>query len=106
MIKQIEQLHDLLLDNRNATLEELIPILENKISEFRPFNHDASLPFDACGLKRGKKAPNLNLEKVSSMVEVLEQNFSKRDIAFMFVALNRQINLVKGIANHIKRIED
>ena len=97
MIKEIEQLHDLLLDNRNATLEELIQIIENKISEFRPFNHDASLPFDACGLKRGKKAPNLNLEKVSRMVEVLEQNFSKRDIAFMFVVLNRQINLVKKI---------
>ena len=106
MIKQIEQLHDLLLDNRNATLDELIPILENEISGFKPFNHDATTPFEACNIKKGKIAPNLNLEKVSSMVEVIEETFSKRDIAFMLVALNRQINLVKGIANHIKKMED
>ena len=106
MIKEIEQLHDLLLDNRNATLEELIQILENKISEFRPFNHDATIPFEACNIKKGKIAPNLNYDRTSDIVEVLEQNFSKRDLAFMLAALNRQINLVKKINDHVKKLRD
>ena len=106
MIKEIEQLHDLLLDNRNATLDELIPILENEISGFKPFNHDATTPFEACNIKKGKIAPNLNYDRTSDTVEVLEQNFSKRDLAFMLAALNRQINLVKKINDHVKKLRD
>ena len=90
-MNEIQSLHDVLLDNANAKLEDAIMAIEHKISEFRSFRHEKENVFDALQInERSLKAPDLNLEKLSQQVEVLEQNFSKREIAFMFVSLFRQ----------------
>ena len=90
-MNEIQSLHDVLLDNANAKLEDAIMAVEHKISEFRAFRHEKENVFDAIQIdERSLKVPNLNLDKLSQQVEVLEQNFSKREIAFMFVSLFRQ----------------
>ena len=90
-MNEIQSLHDVLLDNANAKLEDAIMAIEHKISEFRSFKHEKENVFDAIQIEeKNRKVPNLNLEKLSQQVEVLEQNFSKREIAFMFVSLFRQ----------------
>ena len=90
-MNEINSLHDVLLDNANAKLEDAIMAVEHKISEFRAFRHEKENVFDAIQIdERSLKVPNLNLDKLSQQVEVLEQNFSKREIAFMFVSLFRQ----------------
>ena len=90
-MNEIQSLHDVLLDNANAKLEDAIMAIEHKISEFRAFRHEKENVFDAIQIdERSLKVPNLNLDKLSQQVEVLEQNFSKREIAFMFVSLFRQ----------------
>ena len=90
-MNEINSLHDVLLDNANAKLEDAIMAVEHKISEFKAFRHEKENVFDAIQIdERSLKVPNLNLDKLSQQVEVLEQNFSKREIAFMFVSLFRQ----------------
>ena len=49
--------------------------------------------------EKNLKIPNLNLEKLSQQVEVLEQNFSKREIAFMFASLFRQTALKSRVSS-------
>ena len=94
-MNEINSLHDVLLDNANAKLEDAIMAVEHKISEFRAFRHEKENVFDAIQIEeRSLKVPNLNLDKLSQQVEVLEQNFSKREIAFMFVSLFRQTLLM------------
>ena len=94
-MNEIQSLHDVLLDNANAKLEDAIMAVEHKISEFRAFRHEKENVFDAIQIEeRSLKVPNLNLDKLSQQVEVLEQNFSKREIAFMFVSLFRQTLLM------------
>ena len=98
-MNEIQSLHDVLLDNANAKLEDAIMAVEHKISEFRSFKHEKENVFDAIQIEeKNRKVPNLNLEKLSQQVEVLEQNFSKREIAFMFVSLFRQ-TIVKSRAS-------
>ena len=98
-MNEIQSLHDVLLDNANAKLEDAIMAVEHKISEFRAFRHEKENVFDAIQIdERSLKVPNLNLDKLSQQVEVLEQNFSKREIAFMFVSLFRQ-TIVKSRAS-------
>ena len=98
-MNEIQSLHDVLLDNANAKLEDAIMAVEHKISEFRAFRHEKENVFDAIQIEeKNRKVPNLNLEKLSQQVEVLEQNFSKREIAFMFVSLFRQ-TIVKSRAS-------
>lgn len=96
MSREIEQLHDLLLDHRNADLDEIIHLVENKIAEFKPFNHESERLNEACNINTQKNnIPNLDLGKLSLQVETLEQNFSKRDIAFMFAMLYKHMIIVK-----------
>ena len=98
-MNEINSLHDVLLDNANAKLEDAIMAVEHKISEFRAFRHEKENVFDAIQIdERSLKVPNLNLDKLSQQVEVLEQNFSKREIAFMFVSLFRQ-TIIKSRAS-------
>lgn len=100
MLREIEQLHDLLLDHRNADLDEIIHFVENKIAEFKPFNHESEELSEACRINlQRNNIPNLDLGKLSLQVETLEQNFSKRDIAFMFAMLYKQITLIKEFEN-------
>lgn len=90
-MNEIQLLHDVLLDNANAELEDAIMAIEHKISEFKSFRHEKENVFDAIQIdEKNLKVPNLNLEKLSQQVEVLEQNFSKREIAFMLASLFRQ----------------
>ena len=94
-MNEIQSLHDVLLDNANAKLEDAIMAVEHKISEFRAFRHEKENVFDAIQIdERSLKVPNLNLDKLSQQVEVLEQNFSKREIAFMFASLFKQTLLM------------
>ena len=98
-MNEIQSLHDVLLDNANAKLEDAIMAVEHKISEFKAFRHEKENVFDAIQIdERSLKVPNLNLDKLSQQVEVLEQNFSKREIAFMFVSLFRQ-TIIKSRAS-------
>ena len=98
-MNEINSLHDVLLDNANAKLEDAIMAVEHKISEFKAFRHEKENVFDAIQIdERSLKVPNLNLDKLSQQVEVLEQNFSKREIAFMFVSLFRQ-TIIKSRAS-------
>ena len=90
-MNEIQLLHDVLLDNANAKLEDAIMAIEHKISEFKSFRHEKENVFDAVQIdEKDLKVPNLNLDKLSQQVEVLEQNFSKREIAFMLASLFRQ----------------
>ena len=93
-MNEIQLLHDVLLDNANAKLEDAIMAIEHKISEFKSFRHEKEDVFDAVHIdKRNLKVPNLDLDKLSQQVEVLEQNFSKREIAFMLASLFRQTTM-------------
>ena len=91
-MNEIQLLHDVLLDNADAKLEDAIMAIEHKISEFKSFRHEKENVFDAIQIdEKNLNVPNLNLDKLSQQVEVLEQNFSKREIAFMLASLFRQI---------------
>ena len=98
-MNEIQLLHDVLLDNADAKLEDVIMAIEHKISEFKSFRHEKENVFDAIQIdEKDLNVPNLNLDKLSQQVEVLEQNFSKREIAFMLAALFRQ-TVVKSRAS-------
>ena len=99
-MNEIQKLHDVLLDNTRSNLEEIITAVEKEISSFKTFNHSEENVFKAIKInEKNLKIPNLNLEKLSQQVEVLEQNFSKREIAFMFASLFRQTALKSRVSS-------
>ena len=68
-MNEIQSLHDVLLDNANAKLEDAIMAIEHKISEFKSFKHEKENVFDAIQIEeKNRKVPNLNLEKLSQQV--------------------------------------
>lgn len=84
---------NVILDCKQSSDEELIKELENFISLNQPFNHDAENIVDACGLKEVSPTITKTLRKdfssPSAKVEVIEKNFSKREIAFILVMMDK-----------------
>lgn len=99
-MNEIQKLHDVLLDNNDASLDELTLALENEISSFRPFRHGEKHPQDAFGIDLTNKAvPQLDLPTMSEQGEALENNFTKREIAFMFVSFYKQVQSMRSVAS-------
>ena len=82
-----------ILDCNKSSDKELIKTLESFISSNQPFNHEAENVTDACGLTGISPSITKTLKKEysspSAKVEAVERNFTKREIAFVLVMMNK-----------------
>ena len=78
--------------------KELIKAIEDVIAKTRPYNHDAANLLDACDIKEAdlKKSgtETAGTGTLSAQVELIEEEFPKREIAFLFATQNQMIQQV------------
>lgn len=99
MEKDIQELFDLLLDNKDLPKRDLILLLENRLSIFLPYNHSESDVHRAFNIKfNDKKFSGIDeKEKLSNQGEILEKTFTKRELSFLLVSLYTQIQKIQKI---------
>ncbi len=89
---------------------DLVKALEAEIAKLQPFDHREDLPdFEACGLKEEEIHLNIKMPLTSTMsqiVEVLEQQGTKRHLAVGFFKALIENGDVKKVDKHGRPIKD
>lgn len=108
---------DYCLDNHHLTESELKQGLLNRlnVSTLPAYNHNEKSVKDACGLTNSKlfssdgnlAAPNIpeeRIDKVSMVVEYMEEIYNKRELAYLFVHTIKALESATRVLEILKRI--
>ena len=63
--------------------DKMSQLIEKAIAKANPYRHDESSILDACNVRPGEITANIGGKKQSEVVEIIEDHFSKRELAFL-----------------------
>ena len=90
MKKEYKEIAELLLDE-SKDLNQFIVDMEKAIAKLQPYKHELNSVLEACNISSIKEPDLMEIEgPKSSVVEKLEEIFTKRQLALMFFSVSEE----------------
>jgi hypothetical protein len=95
----IDTLINLLLECRTntTTVNQLIQVVETELAKWQPYDHTADSVTEACKVKKRTNddiGDRIGLLRVSQQIELIEKEYSKRELAYMISNLLDQLHVL------------
>ena len=106
----VNKLHDVILDHSDSPVEQLVAAMEKELSLLLPFNHAKDDIQEAFGINLKNRDQSFTKElakttRVSERAQILEQNFTKREIVFMFLRLQADLGTLNSLQKLMEKLQ-
>ena len=109
MDEHILKLYECITDNREKPLYEIQKEMDKLFSEFNPFDHSAKTLQEACGISANKVDTSClkqKFDKFSEYVEILENSFSKRELAYVVANMSKELEVLSKFSKIIDKFNN